>query len=350
MVDEPRQGGNSAAVVTSITDSVPVPSPIGENRNRIPRSTKGGLSFVALADLLNEPEEAVQYVVQDLLPAAGTSLLAGKPKAGKSTLARCLALSVARGDNWLGRECRQGTVLYLGLEEKRSEVRRHFAGLGAEDEPIYSFIERAPVQDATKMLAAAFDRYKPTLAIVDPLARFARVRDGSDYSEVTRSLEPLGALARESGVHIALVHHARKNTEGGPGDDALGSVAYMGGVDCGIILRRANGGQRTIHSVNRYGTDLEESIVALNEETGWVTVAGTKAASDASVVKDEVLTFIQNHDDGGEDVPVPLHAIRKGVKHHNQKVGQALGALVRDELIRREGKGTKGDPHVYLRL
>ena len=80
--------------------------------------------------------------------------------------------------------------------------------------------------------------------------------------------------------------------------------------------------------MNRYGTDLEESIVTLNEETGWVTVAGTKAASDASVVKDEVLTFIQNHDDGGEDVPVPLHAIRKGVKHHNQKVGHALGALV----------------------
>ena len=332
MVNEPLGSGNSAPPLTSITDR------------------KFGLTFVSLADLLNEPDEAVQYVVHDLLPAGGTSLLAGKPKAGKSTLARCLALCVARGDNWLGRECRQGTVLYLGLEEKRSEVRRHFAGLGAEDEPIYSFIERAPDKDATKMLAVAFDRYKPTLAIVDPLARFARVRDGSDYSEVTRSLEPLGALARESGVHVALVHHARKNTEGGPGDDALGSVAYMGGVDCGIILRRANGGQRTIHSVNRYGTDLEESIVTLNEETGWVTVAGTKAASDASVIKDEVLTFIQNHDDDGEDVPVPLHAIRKGVKHHNQKVGQALGALVRDELIRREGKGTKGDPHVYMRL
>ena len=332
MVNEPLQGGNAAPAVTSITDR------------------KFGLTFVSLADLLNEPEEAVQYVVQDLLPAGGTSLWAGKPKAGKTTTVRCLGLCVARGDTFLGRECRQGTVLYLGLEEKRSEVRRHFAGLGAEDEPIFCFIERAPQKDPTRMLADAFERYKPTLAIVDPLARFARVRDGSDYSEVTRSLEPIGALARESGVHIALVHHARKNTEGGPGDDALGSVAYMGGVDCGIILRRANGGQRTIHSVNRYGTDLEESIITLNEETGWVTLAGTKAASDASVIKDEVLTFIQNYDDGGEDVPVPVAAIRKGVKHHNQKVGQALGALVRDELIRREGKGTKGHPHVYMRL
>ena len=82
-----------------------------------------------------------------------------------------------------------------------------------------------------------------------------------------------------------------------------------------------------------------------------MTVAGTKAASDASVVKDEVLTFIQNYgDDGHEDMPVPVAAIRKGVKHRVQKVGHALGALVRDELIRREGKGTRGDPHVYMRL
>ncbi len=306
--------------------------------------TKSGLTFVSLADLLNEPEDAVQYVVSDLLPVGGLSLLAGKPKAGKSTLARCLALSVARGEAWLGRECRQGTVLYLGLEEKRSEVRRHFAGLGADNEPVYCFIEGAPQKNATTMLEAAFDRYKPVLAIVDPLARFARVRDGSDYSEVTRSLEPLGELARRSGVHVALVHHARKNTEGGPGDDALGSVAYMGGVDCGIILRRANSGQRTIHSVNRYGTDLEESIVVLNEETGWVTVAGTKAASDAAAVQHEVLDFVRMQQEG---LPVPLDAIRKGVKRGNKQIGAALGVLVRDELLRVEGTGRKNDPKCY---
>ena len=328
-----------------VADSVSVPTCIGENGNGMGRTdTKSGLPFVSLADLLNEPEEAVQYVVNDLLPAGGLSLLAGKPKAGKSTLARCLALSVARGESWLGRECRQGTVLYLGLEEKRSEVRRHFAGLGADKEPVYCFIEGAPQKNATNMLEAAFDLYMPTLAIVDPLALFARVRDGSDYSEVTRSLEPLGELARQSGVHIALVHRARKNTEGGPGDDSLGSVAYMGGVDCGIILRRANDGQRTIRSVNRYGTDLEESIVVLNEETGWVTVAGTKAASDASAVQHEVLDFIQMQ----ETLPVPLAAIRKAVKRGNRQIGSALGVLVRDELLRVEGTGTRGDPKCYV--
>ncbi len=327
-----------------VADSVSVPTYIGENGNGMGRTdTKSGLTFVSLADLLNEPEDAVQYVVSDLLPVGGLSLLAGKPKAGKSTLARCLALSVARGESWLGRECRQGTVLYLGLEEKRSEVRRHFAGLGADKEPVYLFIEGAPQKNATNMLEAAFDQYKPALAIVDPLARFARVKDGSDYSEVTRSLEPLGELARRSGVHVALVHHARKNTEGGPGDDALGSVAYMGAVDCGIILRRANSGQRTIHSVNRYGTDLEESIVTLNEETGWVTVAGTKAASDAAAVQHEVLDFVRMQ----EGLPVPLDAIRKGVKRGNKQIGAALGVLVRDELLRVEGTGRKNDPKCY---
>ena len=74
-----------------------------------------------------------------------------------------------------------------------------------------------------------------------------------------------------------------------------------------------------------------------------MTVAGTKAASDAAAVQHEVLDFVRMQ----EGQQVPLDAIRKGVKRGNKQIGAALGMLVRDELLRVEGTGRKNDPKCY---
>ena len=89
-----------------------------------------GFALTRLGDLLNEPEERIPWLLEGMLPARGLSLVAAKPKTGKSTQARCLALAVARGDDLLGRKTQQGPVIYLALEEKRSEVRRHLWEMG----------------------------------------------------------------------------------------------------------------------------------------------------------------------------------------------------------------------------
>src|SRR5207237_415835 len=92
------------------------------------------LRFTPMREFLAEPDEQVMWLVEDHLPAGGDSLLVAKPKVGKSTLARCLALAVARGEEFLGCKTTQGAVFYLALEEKRSEVRAHFRAMGARDD------------------------------------------------------------------------------------------------------------------------------------------------------------------------------------------------------------------------
>src|SRR5439155_12397953 len=176
--------------------------------------------FTSVGDLLNEPEEAVRWLVEDHLPAGGDSLLVAKPKVGKSTLARCLALAVARGKDFLGFKTRQGPVFYLALEEKRAEVRRHFRAMGArDDDPIFVFCASSPADGLTQLRDAMKDR-KPVLVIVDPLFHFVRVKDGNDYAAVTTALEPLHVLARESGAHVLAVHHLGKGDRQG-GDAVL---------------------------------------------------------------------------------------------------------------------------------
>ena len=161
-----------------------------------------GLALVTVAELLGEPDDAHTWIVERRLPAGGLGLLAGKPKAGKSTAARCLALAVARGASWLGHATTQGPVIYLALEEKRTEVRDHFRALGATvADPIHILCESAPL-DALDRLRREAERLHPVLIIIDPLFRFVRVKDGNDYATMTAALEPLLALARETGAHV----------------------------------------------------------------------------------------------------------------------------------------------------
>ena len=52
----------------------------------------------------------IKFIVPGYLPE-GATILAGRPKLGKSWLALDLALAVAKGSKCLGVECEQGDVL-----------------------------------------------------------------------------------------------------------------------------------------------------------------------------------------------------------------------------------------------
>src|SRR5437764_492629 len=65
----------------------------------------------------------VRWAVPEILPE-GLTLLAGKPKLGKSWLALSLALSIAAGGVALGKQpLPQGDVLYLALEENARRLQ-----------------------------------------------------------------------------------------------------------------------------------------------------------------------------------------------------------------------------------
>lgn len=60
------------------------------NRNPQP------FQLTSIKDARSIPHPRVEYLVNQLLPMDGVSILAGKPKDGKSTLARQLIAAVAR--------------------------------------------------------------------------------------------------------------------------------------------------------------------------------------------------------------------------------------------------------------
>ena len=77
--------------------------------------------------------EPVSFVVDDLLPQ-GLHLLAGAPKIGKSWLALWLAVTVAKGEAVWGMGVKQGTTLYLCLEDSTLRIQNRLFEI-TEDTP-----------------------------------------------------------------------------------------------------------------------------------------------------------------------------------------------------------------------
>jgi hypothetical protein len=307
----------------------------GEQPNRT-------LQFISLGDLLEEPEEETPWLVDGRLPAGGMSAIVAKPKAGKSTLARALALAVSRGEPWLGWETSPGPVFYLAFEEKRSQVREHFRNMGATgEEPLQLIIGPSPV-NAIAQLESAAQRERPVLVIVDTLQTLVRAKDLNDYAVVSKALEPLVRIARLVGAHVLFVHHARKGRTKQDGDSVLGSTAIMGVVDTLIEVRRANG-CRTLWTTQRYGEDdLEEVIFELDPTTGIPSLGGPREAFEEGRLEDAVLSALR---DAGDSLTEDEVGHR--VSGQTGRKRAALRRLVRRGSVVRIGKGVRGDGYRY---
>ncbi len=299
-----------------------------------------GMPLIRLGDLLKEPEVSVAWLVEGILPSGGFSVLASKPKVGKSTLARNLALCTAQGEPFFNREVNKGPVIYYALEEKRSEVKRHFKDLGSTgEEDIFIYTGGTPV-DAIKQIREVAETLKPGLIIIDPLFRLTRIKDGNDYAQVTLALEPLLRLARDTESHVLCVHHTNKGQQQG-GDSVLGSTAIFSSVDTLMIMKRHEN-YRTVQTIQRYGEDLEETTLHFDKDVRFISIGKAKQEEDISIFGDAIVEFLSSQND-----PVIESEIMDGVEGRTGVKRKALREFVNDGKITREGKGGKGDPFRY---
>jgi hypothetical protein len=242
-----------------------------------------------IEDLLAEPRVDEDWLVDGLLLAGGVSMVAAKPKVGKSTFARDLALRVSRGEPFLGRQTVKGRVIYLALEEKQSQVTEHFGRMGAGNENLLLHVGSA--LDALDELDALIEELGPCLVVVDPLFRLLRIRDASAYAEVSNAIDPLIELARKRNCHLLLLHHMGKRGEEN-GDGVLGSTALFGSVDTLINLSKRAGGMRVVSTIQRSGVDLTETVLTIDPDTGAVSSGGEIEAVKLREASDTILNLL----------------------------------------------------------
>ncbi|NIM99495.1 MAG: AAA family ATPase [candidate division Zixibacteria bacterium] len=299
-----------------------------------------GHSFVLVkaSDILNEPDEETQWIWEGVLPQAGMSLIVAKPKIGKTTFARNLAGAVAGGKPFLGRNTVMAPVVYLALEEKRGEIRKSLKALNFADEPLFFHFGLAP-KKAIEEIPHLVAETGAGLLVVDTLQKLARIRDLNDYALVTNTLEPLLMLARERNCHIVLTHHAGK-ADRNDGDEILGSTGLLGGVDTAIILKKRNQ-RRTFSTIQRYGDNVPETVILLNEDCS-LSLGGTLVEARKQEIWDQIKSILDDHPGLTEPEIVEETDCRKA------DASAALRWALDQNQTYREGAGKRGDPFRYF--
>jgi len=299
------------------------------------------LELTRLAELLAEPVSDRQWIVDGLLLQGGFSLLCGKPKAGKSSLSRCLALAVARGDSFLERKVEQGPVLLLALEDHRVMLQENFKKLGSTgNEEILIHVGSLP-GNPIRQLELLIERHHPVLVIIDTIFRFTRCFDVNSYTAVIESLTPISEVARKYDVHVMAVHHAGKSERSDSLDSVLGSVAVHGSMDCTMLLSRKPE-FRVLESQQRYGADLPPTTLDFDSVTGRLKLGLSVAEIDNAKTADEILDFLS-----GYDGPVSELEITKAVGRRTQTIRRSLRLLRDAGSILREGSGGRNNVYRY---
>lgn len=223
---------------------------------------------ISLAELMATRLPKPRWVVPGYLPE-GLSLLAGRPKIGKSWLALNLAIAVGTGGRALGAlQVEAGEVLYLALEDTLSRLQRRTATVLA-GEPIPRGVDvmmtcpRLDEGGHQRIEAWLQDHPDARLVIVDTLAKVRpRQRvNGNLYAEDYAALAPLKHLADEHKLAVLAVHHLRKGAIDDPIEAVSGTAALTGAADSALILRRDRARADAVLYVT--GRDIEEAEVAI---------------------------------------------------------------------------------------
>ena len=294
----------------------------------------GETSFVmTMGEFLAADLSPPEYLVTDLMPAAGLVILSAKPNVGKSTITRSLSMSTARGESFLGRSCKQGPVFYGGFEEEPSFARAHFQAMGvAANDPISPFIKPVP-EGFLKQLEAWIQRERPALVILDTLSKIAPRVDENSYNEMQTALQPYLALARTYRTCVLICHHNKKSESGHFADDVLGSTAIRGNADT-IIHMKLVGDRRVIQTEQRYGPDMPETYLHVDPLTERIEADGPLVGAAAKSLEDDILQAIDAH-----GKPMNKSQIERAVEGRNAHKRKALDRLCEQGQLhnRREG-------------
>jgi hypothetical protein len=175
--------------------------------------------------------------------SGGVTLVAGSPKAGKSTLAAQLQRCCETGDDFLGSwPVQMGPVLLVTEEGGVAVVHKtgdmHRLQVLDRRSAIMAGLSFPQVLNAI----AEWARSNPGgLVFIDTLAIWAEIQNENDASEASKAVARVTSLAQATDMAIVLVHHARK-AGGEHGEAIRGSGAILATVDIAAELSRVRPG------------------------------------------------------------------------------------------------------------
>lgn len=300
------------------------------------------LKVMNLEELLNTKHPDIDWLVSDLLPSAGTSLLIAGPKMCKSQLSRYLAFAVADGKKFLKRDVKQGKVLIVLLEEHSRNIVSQLALLNIKNFSNVSFIERKNSQNYFLDTLKHIEKHRPSLVIIDTLAKFFGVDDINNYSKVIGPMNQIETIAHSSNTHILMIHHSRKGGTGST-EDVLGSTGLFSSVDTLLMIHNSQGAKDKIFitSKQRYSNiDFNSNLLIRNDKNLNFSEFSSLEEFNEFKTENNIKRLLKEKSLTETD-------IIDNVKGKTSIIKNSLFSLYDKGKISRTGKGIKGNPYFY---
>ena len=214
----------------------------------------------------------LDFVVDTLL-ATGLHILAGSPKVGKSWLALWLAVSVAKSESVWGMATKQGTTLYLCLEDSTLRIQNRLDEITDDVPANVHFCTEAPILGCglEQQLESFLTEHPDTvLVIIDTLQMIRDARRDMTYANDYRDLTSLKRIADAHSVAILLIHHLRKEYAEDVFSRISGTTAISGAVDTSLTLveQERGSGEATLYCIGR-DIEYRELELARNSDNVW---------------------------------------------------------------------------------
>jgi len=270
---------------------------------------QGQPSIFSLPDLLSWELPPVRWTIPEMLPE-GLTLLAGKPKLGKSWLALSVALSIAAGGVALGAQpVAKGDVLYLALEDNarrlQARARRLLASMTETPSNMEFALDWPRLGEGGLASLEEYLKAHPQLrlVVIDTWARVAPPSGERRYSQYEgdyEALTPLKRLADTYHVSILAVHHLRKTGSSDVLDEIIGSTGVTGAVDGTMILKRERGQMEATLFVTGRDVEREQQLaLSFDVTTALWTLVGNAEEVGCTRARQEILDLLrERHPDG----------------------------------------------------
>jgi len=208
--------------------------------------------FHSTSEYLGLPRSESAWIVEDVVPEGGTTLIYGKPKEGKSFAALQMASAIATpgSDSWLGFPVTQhGPCVYLQVDTPRSIWVERVETMISKG---YKFdgVHWADAMDTPypfNITAEGYAWLKDNVAPLNAKVVFIDVLreiHGGDENDSAAMRAVISALRSACPTSaLVMVNHARKeNPLSGPGDlmdDSRGSSYTTGRMDCVVRVSKS---------------------------------------------------------------------------------------------------------------
>ncbi len=292
----------------------------------------------ALDSLVLDPP---RWAVPEVLPQ-GLSLLAGKPKQGKSFLSINIALAIAYGGKVLDAEVELGEVLCLALEDSprrlQDRCRSMLQGDSIPDTVHFAF-EWARLNDGG---AEHLDRWltehpDTRLVVVDTLAKVRERGRGNSqiYLDDYSAIGPLKELADKYHIALLAVHHLRKSESiSDPLDEVSGSTGLTGSADTVLLLRGSRG--RSDAELMIIGRDMEDTELALDFDSKSCTwsLLGPAEEYRQSELRTAILEVLRE-----SDLPLGPRPVADLLGRNESTIGNTMRRMAVAGDIKQSGRG-----------